>query len=413
MTTFYLFIRSKIIFVVLSIVYYLFILPFIILAILFMRVFVKKKIDIGLGPEPMINNIYHKKALELYGYSAETFVDTVYFITSEFDYRGDLQWYNRLKYIRSFSSIFLFLRMVGRYRCVYLYFNGGPLSGDRFLKALEPKLLKLGNTKILVMPYGGDVNDMSIARNFIFKHAIDQDYPQFFLRNRKVKDQIVRWTTYSDKVISGCDWVDYMYHWDKLTLAHFSFDKNKTVGFKDPDYVLPQRFSAERPLRILHAPNHKHMKGTIFIEEAVKELKEEGYPVELTMIQKQPNHVILEAIAKTDIVADQLVIGWYAMFALEGLSLSKPVICFLRDDLIELYRFARLITSEDELPFLNCNVFNIKQRLKDVLDCEIDLKSLADKCLPYLENHHSLEHVGGIFNELNRDMGIYPVNKKI
>ncbi len=49
----------------------------------------KKSIDIGLGPEPLINNIYHKQALELYGYTAQTFVTNVYFITDKFDIRGD------------------------------------------------------------------------------------------------------------------------------------------------------------------------------------------------------------------------------------------------------------------------------------------------------------------------------------
>ena len=35
---------------------------------------------------------------------------------------------------------------------------------------------------------------------------------------------IDRWTTHSDHVISGCDWVDYMHHWDTLMSAHFSID---------------------------------------------------------------------------------------------------------------------------------------------------------------------------------------------
>ncbi len=47
----------------------------------------KKSIDIGLGPEPLINNIYHKQALELYGYTTQTFVADVYFTTDKFDVR--------------------------------------------------------------------------------------------------------------------------------------------------------------------------------------------------------------------------------------------------------------------------------------------------------------------------------------
>ena len=70
--------------------YLLFFTPLLFIASILARYLGKKKIDIGLGPEPMINNVYHKKALQIYGYTAETFVDSIYFITSEFDYRGDL-----------------------------------------------------------------------------------------------------------------------------------------------------------------------------------------------------------------------------------------------------------------------------------------------------------------------------------
>jgi len=51
--------------------------------------YARKKIDIGLGSEPLINNVYHKRALTKFGYSAETFVASVYYITQEFDIRAD------------------------------------------------------------------------------------------------------------------------------------------------------------------------------------------------------------------------------------------------------------------------------------------------------------------------------------
>src|SRR3954471_13281273 len=42
---------------------------------------------VGLGPEPLINNVHHAKALRRHGYEATTFVSHVYFITSEVDVR--------------------------------------------------------------------------------------------------------------------------------------------------------------------------------------------------------------------------------------------------------------------------------------------------------------------------------------
>ena len=44
-----------------------------------------KKYDVGIGPEPLINNVYHKMALEKNGYKVITFVAKSYYITSKFD----------------------------------------------------------------------------------------------------------------------------------------------------------------------------------------------------------------------------------------------------------------------------------------------------------------------------------------
>ena len=44
-----------------------------------------KKYDIGVGPDPLINNVYHKASLIGVGYKTYTFVDRVYYITDKFD----------------------------------------------------------------------------------------------------------------------------------------------------------------------------------------------------------------------------------------------------------------------------------------------------------------------------------------
>ena len=376
--------------------------PFLIVATIFIRIFGKKKIDVGLGPDPMINNLYHKKALIKYGYTAETFVRSVYFITSEFDYRADLNWLGKFKYIRFLNGILLFLRAASRYRCVYIYFSGGPLTEYYFLNKLEPFLFKLSQTRVVVMPYGGDVHDMFFAKNLLFKHAMSTDYPFYYQINDKVKSQIKRWTVKSDFVISGCDWVDHTYHWDRLMLAHFSIDLDKFEKSRNANTDLNRQYTPEAPLKVLHAPNHKTIKGSGFILEAVEELKNEGYPIEITFLQKRSNEEILAQIAQADLIADQLVIGWYAMFALEGLASKKPVICYLREDLIKLYLFAGLLTSRDELPFLNVGFDEIKDLLKKVLIGSIDLNKVAEKGLKYVTKHHSIEAVGKVFDEVNQ-----------
>ncbi len=50
----------------------------------------KRDIDIGFGPEPFINYIYFKRALESRGYKTQTFVQNVFYITEDFDVRADI-----------------------------------------------------------------------------------------------------------------------------------------------------------------------------------------------------------------------------------------------------------------------------------------------------------------------------------
>ena len=49
----------------------------------FLSRFCFRRFDIGLGPIPMINNVYHKRALEAFGYKVETFVSKLFFITDK------------------------------------------------------------------------------------------------------------------------------------------------------------------------------------------------------------------------------------------------------------------------------------------------------------------------------------------
>ena len=85
-----------------------------------------------------------------------------------------------------------------------------------------------------------------------------------------------------------------------------------------------------KKFRILHAPNHRNIKGSQFVIDAVTKLQKEGEEIELKLLEKVSNGKVLEEIERADLVIDQLVIGWYAMFTLESLSLGTPVICYLR-----------------------------------------------------------------------------------
>jgi hypothetical protein len=360
--------------------------------------FARKRVDIGLGPEPLINNIHHKKALERFGYSAQTFVREVYYISDLFDVRADRWIQPPFSYlIRDYC---LFVHVVFNYRCLYIYFNGGPLGFTAFLWRMEPLLLKLANVKVLVMPYGSDVQNMTRSPNHLFKDAISSDYPNLRMRRKRIAAQIDLWTRYADHVIGGCEWVDYMFHWNTLMTAHFSIDTESWEACDDGPA------GAGSALRVLHAPNHRAIKGTQYFVDAVRELREAGADIELIILERMSNDEVRRVMATVDIVADQLIVGWYAMFALEAMAMGKPVLCYIRADLEELY-ITKGLLAPGELPVIKCTPLTVKQKLKELNEDPNMLREIGKRSRTYAVKHHSIEAVGKVFDGINRALGLY------
>jgi glycosyltransferase involved in cell wall biosynthesis len=378
------------------------VIPLLVLAALLSRL-VKKRFDIGLGPEPLINNVYHKKALQSQGYTAETFVSHVYFITHDFDKKLFVD-----KPVLPVISDQLQLPVIFalfRYRCLYLYFNGGMVGGTVLLWRFEPYLYQMAGVKVVVMPYGSDIQDLTRCPNLLFKHAAISDYPLHRLRRRLISRKIDLWTRHADHVIGGCDWVDYLYHWDTLMLAHFSIDVERIIATAARSSIASPL--GKRPFRVLHAPNHRWIKGTKFVLAAVAELQEEGIDVELVLIEKMPNEKVLEAMAQVDLVVDQLIIGWYAMFALEAMAMSKPVICYLRSDLHQLYIDAGIV-AKDEIPVISATPGILKDVIRELVNDPATLAAHGRRGPDFVRKHHSLHAIGQAFARINSKIGITP-----
>lgn len=84
-----------------------------------------------------------------------------------------------------------------------------------------------------------------------------------------------------------------------------------------------------RPL-VVHAPSSREKKGTRWVIEACEQL-----PVDLDVVEGVPHDVARERYARADIVVDQLHAGWHGVFALESMALGKPVVTYLKPDVVE------------------------------------------------------------------------------
>ena len=84
-----------------------------------------------------------------------------------------------------------------------------------------------------------------------------------------------------------------------------------------------------RPL-VVHAPSNREKKGTAQVVAALEQL-----PVELDIVEGVPHEEARARYARADIVVDQLNAGWHGVFALEAMALGKPVVTYLKPDVVE------------------------------------------------------------------------------
>lgn len=102
----------------------------------------------------------------------------------------------------------------------------------------------------------------------------------------------------------------------------------------DVDSLPAPRTDAPRavPL-IVHAPSRQGVKGTRFVLEAVRQLREEGHAFDFRLVEDVSHRQALEIYREATILVDQLRIGWYGVLAVEGMAMGKAVVSFVRSDL--------------------------------------------------------------------------------
>src|SRR5579871_1996309 len=128
-------------------------------------------------------------------------------------------------------------------------------------------------------------------------------------------------------------------------------------------------WSRGRPLRVGHAPNHPHFKGTQYLVAAIEKLRAEGHLIELVRVQGVPNHEVIALFQSCDLIADQFIAGFHGYTAIEGMALGKPVLCYLRDP--------TMTVDPANCPMINVWPDTVYATLRDCLDGRFDLALLG------------------------------------
>jgi len=348
----------------------------------------RHKIVWGLSPNKPIT--YNSRALKGKGYYSETYVDNFYSINNkdDFDYcyfpEGHPNYFHEL-----FKRYIVYIKIISSYDIFITSFDGCFLRHTP-LRFFEHHFWKAGNKKVIVWPYGSDSFVYSRMNDHTFRYGLVKSYPEAAKKDELTQKQIYYFTRYADFIVGNIPHNESCPKWDVLTIACYGVDTEEWKP--DPGYDYNSK-----SVKIFHCPNHRDVKGSKFLIEAVRQLKDEGFNVELIIAENIKNEEVREMMKKCDIVAAQFLYG-YANTEIEGMSLAKPVLSNLESDYY--YQAARRYTYFNECPIVSTSPEKIKDNLAELILNPGLRKDIGNKGRRYVERYHSLEGQGKLWSTI-------------
>jgi glycosyltransferase involved in cell wall biosynthesis len=344
---------------------------------------------IAWGPIPIVNIRYTSAADRLAGYPSDSLVYSVYSINARGDFDRVLDRLSRIPLAREATPFAAFLGAAIRYDIFGFFYDGGLLWATPFWKA-ELALLRLAGKKIVVYPYGSDARRASLTRARGGWHAYIDVPPGDEDRDEgEVVARVQAFARYADVMLGCADLYEDLPRCDGI--MRYAFDAGGwTAQPADDDEIV----------RVVHAPNHRHYKGTRFLIDAVARLQAEGLAVELVLVEGVSNDVARVEYARADIVADQFLLGAYALFAIEGMALGKPVVCYLNQ------RFAAAHPEWRHCPIVSASPDELVDVLRSLIKDPGLRRSHGMRGPEYVRRFHSLESVGADLDRWYRQIWV-------
>jgi len=254
---------------------------------------------------------------------------------------------------------------------IFHYHFGSTLFEDlRDVKDLQSK-----GKKFVMHQWGNDVRIKEKAR-IMSPYLLDPCNP---MSDNKMLERLKRNSEWIKTVIIQ-DFELYAYvkdYYPNIYILPLLFEVSGTVPF----YPQPDK---KKPL-IIHAPTQPAFKGTERIEETLTQLRNDGYSFDYKRIEKVSNEEALAIYKQADIVIDQLLVGSYGLFAVEAMSLGKPVVSYIREDLRH--------TFPANLPIVSANPDNLYQVLGPLLVDASKRHEAGVKSREYTAERHDIQKV--------------------
>jgi hypothetical protein len=228
---------------------------------------------------------------------------------------------------------------------------------------------RLGS-RVVMEVWGSDVRAPSIeaARNPFYVNSYGED-------DATVRRRLERWAGITGgHVVAPDDYYrEYLQpYFSDIHVSRQRVDTRKlTPVYPDPGVRVP---------RLVHAPSQKAFKGTRYVDEAVEALRRKGLEFEYVEVHGLTHEEARQEYARADLIVDQLCGGAHGVFAVEAMSLGKPVICYILPELIDSY--------PEGFPIINANPETIEPVLEKWLQSPEERYRLGVQSREYAERVH-------------------------
>ena len=335
------------------------------------------------GPQPILNIRYSALAERRLGYRSDTLVYDVYRINDRVAVR--LRPRRAGVALRSSAPSSPTRRSSGPGCATTSSASSSTAasSGPTPFWRAELTLLKLAGKKVVVYPYGSDARLASSTRALGRWHAYTDVAPGAEDRDESVvRERRTAFGRYADLMLGCNDLAEDLPRLDGILPYPFPCDEWTPVP-EDDDGVVT----------IVHPANHRHYKGTRFLERRRRPAcRPKGLPVELVLVEGLPNEEARAIYERADIVASDLLIGGYALAAIEAMALGKPVIAYLPQ------RLRALHPEWSDAPIVDADPDTLADELRAlVVDAELR-RQLGARGPGYVERVHGLDVVGALMD---------------
>lgn len=348
---------------------------------------------------PIITLPLKSRSEMLLGINAKSLVYSTYYTTSDFDYNLS-RWYS-IPVLGKLVPFIVFLWACLFVDRLHFYCDRGLIPSLRpyrfnFLELYVYRALRI---QVFFWTYGADVRSCETTKMLGEPNCCTECMSPgraCFCDERRRSKKIEALKKHSVVLFSMGDMIEYT-PGSRNDLFFWPVDLNgqNTHKYK-PAYPKKDR---QGPLRIVHASNHRMFKGTHFLIEAVEHLKVEGFPIELVLVEKVPNEKALDIYRSADVIFDQCLIGFHGYFALEGMAMGKPVMCFIRKP--EEY-----LLHPDKCPIINTSINTLEEDIRRLAANREQLRDIGVRGRQYIEKYFSLDAFAERLKKEYNDIGV-------